>query len=187
MTTLAQAHGMPLATPTVTDVYRAHRDFVWASLQRMGVRDADLPDQFQEVFIVVHRRLDSFEGRSAMTTWLFGICLRVAAGYRRKGCNKREVCISDDELSRRESPALGPEQRASQQESRALAQRVLDAMDIAKRAVLVMFEIEELSCEEISRSLGVPVGTVYSRLHAARAQFESLHQSFEPRTERRTR
>ena len=58
---------------TVTAVYEAHADFVWASLQRLGVRAPDLDDVLQEVFVVVHQRLHTFDGSAAMTTWLYEI------------------------------------------------------------------------------------------------------------------
>ena len=165
----------------VTEVYRAHGDFVWASLQRMGVRDADLHDQFQEVFIVVHRRLCDFEGRSALTTWLYGICLRVVAGYRRKLARRKESTVDALPDLQDEADASDPEGHASRNEARRRLAQVLDAMDVDKRAVLVMFEVEDLSCEEIARSIGIPVGTVYSRLHAARAQFEKVRRAAEAR------
>jgi RNA polymerase sigma-70 factor (ECF subfamily) len=165
----------------VAEVYRAHGDFVWASLQRMGVRDADLQDQLQEVFIVVHRRLADFEGRSTLTTWLFGICLRVVAGYRRKLARRREQGVEVlPELSD-ESLEKDPERSASRNEGRERLAQVLDAMDVDKRVVLVMFEVEDLSCDEIAKIIGIPVGTVYSRLHAARAQFEKVRRAAEAR------
>lgn len=49
---------------------------------------------------------------------------------------------------------------------------ILDSMELEKRAVFVMFEIEGLSCQEIGGIVGIPLGTVYSRLHAARRSFE---------------
>ena len=80
------AQPFPLAATDTTGVdvvavHVAHGDFVWASLQRLGARDADLEDRFQEVFLVVHQRGAEFEGRSRVTTWLFGICLRVMAAH----------------------------------------------------------------------------------------------------------
>jgi RNA polymerase sigma-70 factor, ECF subfamily len=65
-------------------IYRAHGRFVWLSLQRLGVQPSDLDDVAQDVFVIVHRRLDSFDRRARVTTWLFGICMRVAANYRRR-------------------------------------------------------------------------------------------------------
>ena len=82
------------AAPPALDllaVHAAQADFLWRSLQRLGVRSADLEDVFQEVFIVVHKRLHTFDGSSALTTWLFGVCLRVAAAHRRRAWFRREV------------------------------------------------------------------------------------------------
>ncbi|MBL8684032.1 MAG: RNA polymerase sigma factor [Myxococcales bacterium] len=169
----------PTTPPTVAAVYQAHGEFVWATLQRMGVRDADLQDQLQEVFVVVHRRLADFEGRSTLTTWLFGICLRVVAGYRRKLARRKEHGSEDIPEVVDESSERDPEQCASREQARVILATLLDAMDIEKRAVLVMFEVESMSCDEISKVLSVPVGTVYSRLHAARAQFEKLRKDFD--------
>ena len=63
-------------------VYEAHGDFVWASLQRLGVRAAELEDQFQEVFIVVHRKFATYDPQASLRSWLYGICVRVASTHR---------------------------------------------------------------------------------------------------------
>jgi RNA polymerase sigma-70 factor (ECF subfamily) len=157
----------------VRGVSEAHAQFVWVSLQRLGIREADLPDVLQEVFVVVHQRLATFEGNSALTTWLFGISMRVAANHRRRAHVRREQPVADVPDSQQDE-ALGPERAAERAQAADLLRAALDAMDLEKRAVFVMFEIEELSCAEIAAVLGVPVGTVYSRLHAARKQFEAL-------------
>jgi RNA polymerase sigma-70 factor (ECF subfamily) len=179
--TLAPPTAAQSRPQSVADVYREHGDFVWASLQRMGVRDADLQDQLQEVFVVVHRRLADFEGRSALTTWLFGICLRVVAGYRRKLARRKEQGYEVLPEIIDEGEERDPEQSAARQQARVRLAKVLDDMDVEKRAVLVMFEVESLSCDEIAQMLGVPVGTIYSRLHAARAQFEKLRKTHDRR------
>ena len=68
---------------TFEQVYKEHFAFVWRSLRRLGVREEDANDAAQEVFIVVHRKLGEFSGRSKLTTWLYGICFRVASERRR--------------------------------------------------------------------------------------------------------
>jgi RNA polymerase sigma-70 factor (ECF subfamily) len=155
----------------VEDVHAAHADFVFRSLARLGVRDADLADMLQEVFVVVHRRLDSFDGSSRLTSWLFGICMRVAASYRRRAHRRYERPLDPEATLREADSAHDPEQAASAAEARAKLEAVLDAMPLDKRAVLVMYEIDGLSCAEIASTLEVPIGTVHSRLHAARAAF----------------
>src|SRR5260370_27854497 len=74
----------------VEEICVAHMDFVWRNLRRLGVAEASIDEAVQDVFLVVHRRLQDFEERSQMTTWLFGIVLRVAATYRRSVQRRRE-------------------------------------------------------------------------------------------------
>jgi len=154
-----------------TALLRRHADFVWLSLQRLGVREADLEDLLQEVFVVVHRKLDTFDGRSRITTWLFGIAMRVASVHRRRAHVRREQPM-EDLLDEALDPGDDPEQLASRKEGHAQLDAILGRMRLEKRAVFVMYEIEELSCEAIAEIVGVPVGTVYSRLHSARKEFQ---------------
>ncbi len=173
---LTDAGAAHAAALDVRAIHAAHADFVWAALQRFGVRDADLEDLLQEVFIVVHRRLDSFDGSSKVTTWLFGIAMRVAAAHRRKAHVRRERAVEEvpeETGGDRPSNPDDPEKAAMRRQARARLEEVLDGMDMERRAVFVMFEIEELSCDEIAGVMGVPTGTVYSRLHKARKEFEA--------------
>lgn len=170
LTHTAAASEAPL---DVAAIHEAHADFVWASLQRMGVRDADLDDLMQEVFLVVHRKLPTFDGSSRVTTWLFGIALRVAAAHRRRAYNRRERTSAEPPDRGATDPRDGPEGAAEAAEARAELGEILDGMDLEKRVVFVMFEIEELDCEAIAQALEIPIGTVHSRLHSARKDFQS--------------
>jgi RNA polymerase sigma-70 factor (ECF subfamily) len=156
---------------TVEQVYHDHAEFVWACLQRFGIRDRDLDDALQEVFVVVHQRLASFRGEARMTTWLYSICLRVAQAHRRRGYVRRELSVdrfTDDTLH----DLATPEDELALRQRRHVLGAILDELDLEKRALLVMFEIDELPCEDIAALLAVPLGTVYSRLHGARKAFE---------------
>jgi RNA polymerase sigma-70 factor (ECF subfamily) len=170
-----------LAPLSVEDVYRAHCQFVWACLQRFGVRERDLDDVLQEVFVVVHQRLGTFRGDARVTTWLYAICLRVAASHRRRGHVRRELAVDDfDEAVAFDQNS--PEDDCSERQKQRILNRILDELDLEKRALLVMFEIDELACEEIASIVGVPLGTVYSRLHAARKAFEKAVARYHART-----
>lgn len=160
----------------VRDIHDRYVDFVWANLHRMGVRSADVPDMLQEVFVVVHRRLHTFDGSSKMSTWLFGICARVAASHRRRAHVRREEPV---EAVREDAHDDTPEKAAIARDQAALLASLLDTLPPEKRAVLVMFELEELSCGEIAEQLGVPVGTVYSRLHSARDALKAAYTRHE--------
>lgn len=144
--------------------------FVWRALRQLGVRDADLKDVSQEVFLVVHRRLATYDGRSAARTWVYGIAIRVASDHRRRAQHRREIPTA--EPPDRALPASQLDELAHR---RALAwlDDVLDTLDEAKRAVFVLFEIEQVPMAEIAEAVGCPIQTAYARLYAARKQVEA--------------
>jgi RNA polymerase sigma-70 factor (ECF subfamily) len=161
-------------------IHTQHADFVWLTLQRLGVRDADVEDLLQEVFVVAHRRLHTFDGSARVTTWLFGICFRVAAAYRRRAHFRREHATG--EVPEQPMPEeASPEAAAQVREARERLHRVIDSMELEERALFVMFEIDEVPCEQIAEMLDVPLGTVYSRLNAARQAFQKALARFEAR------
>jgi RNA polymerase sigma-70 factor (ECF subfamily) len=174
----------PRAPLNAAEVHAAHAEFVWRSLARLGIKDADLPDMLQEVFLVVHRRAHAFDGSSKLTSWLFGICLRVAASYRRRAHRRYEAQLEPGQLPPA-AEASSPELALQQREARSKLDALLDTMSLDKRAVFVMFEVDNLSCAEIAAELGVPIGTVHSRLHAARAAFSKALQRQRARQARR--
>lgn len=169
---------------TVAEVHEAHADFVWKTLQRFGVPARDLEDALQEVFLVVHRKLSTFDGSARITTWLYAICFRVAAGHRRRAHHRRELITSELDDQPAEGAAHDPEALVLQRESRQRLEQALDALNLERRAVFVMFELEGLATPEIAQILGVPIGTVHSRLHAARAEFVRAVQRLARRDKR---
>jgi RNA polymerase sigma-70 factor (ECF subfamily) len=154
------------------DVYRAHFRFVWRTLGRLGVREADLMDMTQNVFVVVHRQLPSFEGRSELTTWLFSICRLVAKDYLRSAPIRREVVVDVRDLARERGPGDRTLQHLDTQDLSHLLEAIMSRMPEKLREVFVMFELEEMSGEEIAGLLALPVGTVRSRLRLAREAFQ---------------
>ena len=176
------AVAVPEAALDVRAVYREHARFVWLSLQRLGIQPSDLDDVAQDVFVIVHKRLRTFDRRSRVTTWLFGICMRVAANYRRRRRWTFEVLSggADDQPA---GTLVAADDILVRREQREVAERALNKLEVAKRATFVMFEIESLSCLEIAELMNVPVGTVYSRLHSARRQLEkALSRDLRKRT-----
>jgi RNA polymerase sigma-70 factor, ECF subfamily len=135
------------------------------------VRDADLADATQEVFIVVSSKLGTLEPGVRMTTWLYGIALRVGANQRRKVERKREELSEETEAIAGEARGPDPEEALAREEARRELAEVLDAMPAEQRIVFEMFELEEVTCPAIAEALGIPLGTTYTRLRAARATF----------------
>lgn len=164
--------------PTLEAIYREYHDFVWRTLQRMGIRDADLHDVAHEVFLVVDRRLSSYDPSARLSAWLFGIALRVASGYRRKAYRRYEKLVDAPESA---SSRLEHDEQRGVEERRRMLASLLDTLDAEHRAVLVMYEIDGLSCESIAQEIGVPIGTVYSRLNRARRKLVRSAKRLESR------
>ena len=156
--------------PGFDAVYEAHFDFVWRSVRRLGVPERLLDDAVQDVFLVVHRRLAGFEGRSSIRTWLFGIALRVARDHRRSLSRKGEHEQLDEEQA--DSTSAPPDERTARSQALAVLDRFLLSLDEDKRAVFILAELEEMTAPEISEALSINVNTVYSRLRAARKAFD---------------
>jgi RNA polymerase sigma-70 factor (ECF subfamily) len=173
-----QCTGAPLAeTPRL---YDEHAAFVWRSLARLGIPEADREDLLQEVFVVVHRTRNEYRGEGKVTTWLYGITLRIASRHRRWRRVREEV----PETSLVARAPETPEGAASTRQRADLVTRLIDQLPDDKRSVFILFELQGLSCQEIADTLAVPVGTVYSRLHAARAHFKLAWLQLEDGTPR---
>ncbi|MEQ8568479.1 MAG: sigma-70 family RNA polymerase sigma factor [Deltaproteobacteria bacterium] len=154
----------------VSEIYRAHGDFVYRALSRFGVPERDLPDQLHEVFVVVHRRLGEYRHDAAMTTWLFAIARRVAAGYRRRAFRVREQIEAEPHADRVCDD--DPEQNTERARAREQMESILNRMTLDQRAVFVMFEIDGMTGSEIASLMDCPLQTVFSRLRRARETFE---------------
>jgi len=169
-----EQHGVPaepLPPLELEAIYDEFFDFVWRSLQRLGVAPAALDDALQDVFLVVHRRIAEFEGRSTLKTWIFGICLRVASDYTRRGRKQAMAYEPAQELPDDEAP--DPLEQLARGEAVEFLYTELAELAPEKRAVFILAELEGMSCSEIATAVGANVNTVASRLKAARRQFDA--------------
>ena len=149
-------------------IYGEHFRGVWRTLRRLGVADAQLDDAAQDVFVVVHRRLGDFDGRS-LRGWLYAIAVRVASDYRREAERRQVVPLAESIADA--SP--GPGRASELNEAVRLLHALLAQLDIDKRTVFVLAELEQLTVPEIAEALGANLNTIYSRQRAARAQFDT--------------
>jgi RNA polymerase sigma-70 factor, ECF subfamily len=126
-----------------------------------------LDDAAQDVFVVVHRRLPSFEGGLSLRAWLFGIARRVALTRRRRASHRaEEYGIAVEQAAQEPS-------KEEQVLARALLERALSVLDEPKREVLFLYELEGMPMHEVAQAVGCPLQTAYSRLRAARALLRS--------------
>lgn len=173
-------------TLTFDGVYEAHFAFVWRTARRLGVGESDVSDVAQEVFLVVHRRLESFEQRGSVKTWLYGILRRVVSDYRRTQRRKPSMVGRVEAVEPDAWPcgANDPAQDAEQREAMRLVSTLLDELDDDKREAFVLAELEGMTTTEIAEALDANPNTVASRIRAGRFAFEAALARHEAATER---
>ncbi len=167
-------------SPDLSTLYRTHvRDVArWA--ERLAGPGFDLPDLVHEVFEIAQRRLPSFRGDSSVATWLFGITEKVVRHRRRKDRLRHWLGGSSADVARH-LPAPEPNQHEVLERKERIARvyRVLDRLSERDRQILILFELEELSGEQIAALLGIKVGNVWLRMHRARERFLKLFEASE--------
>jgi RNA polymerase sigma-70 factor, ECF subfamily len=152
-----------------------HFSEVWRFVRRLGVPEPLADDAAQQIFCVLARRLGELE-IGMERSFLTGTALRVAANYRRSARRSREITEAQS-LERAPDPRDDPERIAEHRSELALLDRALDQLPTELRTAFVLFELEDLSMLEIAELLGIPRGTVASRLRRARAQFQAAARS----------
>jgi RNA polymerase sigma-70 factor (ECF subfamily) len=158
--------------PSFRAVYDQYFDFVWSCARRLGVPQDAIDDVVQEIFIVVHARLPTVERPASLRSWLYSVVRRTVSTYHRArharaSRESAEATLDDNASPMQPSPldlaVLGDEIQ--------LLWRLLGELDGPKREVLVLAEIEEMTVPEIAEAIDIPLNTAYSRLRAARHEF----------------
>jgi RNA polymerase sigma-70 factor (ECF subfamily) len=157
--------GLTSATVDFQSLYKQEFGYAWRTLRRLGVRENDLPDLAHDLFIVVFRNLSDYDSSRPVRPWLFGIAFRVVSDYRRSARFVRETIGDGPEVVDRAPPL---DDQIAARQAREAVMRVLDALDLDRRAVLVMHDIDGHPVPEIAAALAIPVATAYSRLRLAR-------------------
>lgn len=172
------------ATPPLTleAVYARHSGFVWRIVRRMGVPEHGVEDVMHEVFLVVHRRLPEYDGRVAMTTWLYHVARGVVSNHRRsRAREQRRLELVDP----RPAAAPDPEAQTRRGQAAAFVRAFLAELDPDKREVFELAELEGLPIPEVAELVGVNLNTAYSRLRAARQLFQRAVDRIRAADERR--
>jgi RNA polymerase sigma-70 factor (ECF subfamily) len=145
-----------------------HLDFVWRTVRRLGVPASDADDAAQQVFVIAHQKLAEIRGGSERA-FLIAVATRVASRMRRT-IQRREM--AQQQLADNPDPQVPfAEFGVGRVEARELLDRVLDTMSPEIRIVFVLFELEDLSVDNIAEVLELPRGTVATRLRRARQVF----------------
>jgi RNA polymerase sigma-70 factor (ECF subfamily) len=154
--------------PDFDAVYEEHFAFLWRTLRRYGVPEAAMDDAIQDAFLVVHSRLATFEGRSSLRTWIFGIARRVARDHRRS----RPEWASTDVLEALPDDSSTPLAALEAVERARLLERLLAGLVAERREAFILVKLEEMTILEAGEALGVNANTIYSRVRTACRELE---------------
>jgi len=160
--------------PDFRDVFEAEFTYVFNTLRRLGVRESDLEDVTHDVFITVHRLLPEFDASRPLRPWLFGVAFRLASDYRRLARNTRE--IAEDPPQEPIDGALPADEQIASAQARRLVIEALDELELNRRAVLVLHDIDGQAIPQVAEVLGIALNTAYSRLRIAREEFRAAVQ-----------
>jgi RNA polymerase sigma-70 factor (ECF subfamily) len=166
--TLRPQEASLVSPPQVREVVERHGPFVCRSLRHLGVREDDLDDTMQDVFLVVHRRLEDYEERGRTRAWLYSICRRVVVSQRRKLARWQDK----KNAANPPEPSIEPTQLAhvENREALELGYQLLDQLTKEERQIFLLYEVEDMPMIEIAQALGCRLQTAYSRLYKARTR-----------------
>lgn len=160
--------------PSLHSVYREHREFVYRITRQLGVDAREAEDVVHDVFVVVGAKLDAFEGRGSLRSWLYGVTRRVVLHHHRgerRGQRRLEL-VAGGTVTEPPEPAGDPEAEVARVEAADLVQGFIDELPPDKREVFVLSLVEGLAAPEIAEATGVNLNTIYARIRTVRQAFE---------------
>jgi RNA polymerase sigma-70 factor (ECF subfamily) len=157
-------------------LYRDHAGAVSRWAQRLLGPEGDPEDVVHEVFLVAQRRLREFRGEARASTWLYAITVRVVQHQRSR--RHRWWRFLRSRPIPEEPPPTTPLETLESRRAVELTYQLLDGLPEAERSALILFEIEGLSGEDIAAVTGEAVGTIWVRLHRARARFRRCFEAW---------
>ena len=156
------------AEPDFESIFEAHFSYVWRTLGRLGVGEADREDLANEVFFQMHRRLGGIDLDRPLRPWIFAFAFRIASTHRRLARHRFER-VGDVPDAPDSAPRA--DEALERREAQEVVDRALEGLELEQRAVFVLHEIDGCAVPEIATALGIPLNTAYSRLRLARAHF----------------
>lgn len=158
--------GGSIQAPDFSTLYDTYFPFVWRLAANSRVPRSHLDDVVQETFLVIHRKLPSFEGRSSLRTWIAAVTRVAVQDFLRR--KRHQLLGSEMDPEAAASPARTPAEQLEAAGAAELLDRLLDELPEAQREVFILAEVEQLTASEIGEVLDVNANTVRTRLAAAR-------------------
>ncbi len=165
--------------PSFDDVFDRECGYVVHSLRRLGVREADLEDLAQDVFVAVHRRFETYDRSRPLRPWLFAFAYRTASNYRRLTRVRRETVL--EEPAADVGVPADQEDRVQQERRRRWLHRALQTLDPKHRAAVILVDLDGVSPKHAAETFGIPLDTLYSRVRNGRSKLRAaLEESARP-------
>jgi RNA polymerase sigma-70 factor (ECF subfamily) len=177
---------LTISIPSFAEIYKSYFTFVWSMSRYLGVHRDELDDVVQEIFVIIHGRMHTIEQPESLRSWIYSIVRRMVGRYHR--ARRTKLVSMENQILQTETQQFersSPQAIAEQSEEVELLRTLLDKLDVAKREVFVLVELEEMTAPEIAAAIGIPLNTVYSRLRAARQELDEALQRHIARTQKR--
>lgn len=178
---MTEPHPLPQSPRDALDtrqVFATEFAWVYRTLQRFGVRRADLEDLTHDVFVVFHARRSEFDASRPLRPWLMGIAFRVASDYRRRASHRNELLQEPEEQP---DSKPNPEAATERARTRELLLRAFETIEPERLAVLLLHDVDGVAAPQIAEALGIPLNTAYSRLRLARRDLAKAVAPLTPR------
>lgn len=159
---------------------KTYQQRIYSTLFGMLGNQQDAEDVAQETFLIAYRKLDQFERRSSFYTWLHRIAFNAAIDLqRKKKRTKNQVVNSEmmDSVDVVDMQSCSPESIVLVKETVNQVQLAMSRLDVERRNIIVLRDLQGMDYSEIASLLGIPVGTVRSRLHRARIELRDIMQA----------
>lgn len=162
-------------------IMQLHADRLYNYILRMVGNPTDAEDLVQETFLRAYQGLPNFDGRASLSTWLYRIATNLCIDHQRRRARRVPTVsysVSEDsegepaEWDFPDTQTLSPLDAALSRELEAVVEEAIQQLSPKLRTVLLLYDVEELSYDQIARVLHIPIGTVKSRLNHARAQIQ---------------
>jgi RNA polymerase sigma-70 factor (ECF subfamily) len=132
-----------------------------------------MDDLVQEVFIVIHAKLEGLDKPAALRSWIYGVVRRTASNHRRALRNQTTAVVSSSSYEEAVSHEPTPFEHLKNHAELQFLASLLTELDEPKREIFAMVELDELTVPEAAEVLEIPLNTAYSRLRSARQAFEA--------------
>lgn len=162
-------------------IYRELSGFVFNVSLRMTRNREDAEEITQEVFLTLHRKLKDFRGESTLKTWVYRITVNTSSNYAKKHGRYAKAQQQDDEPVEIADEGDLPG-KIEEEHAKDTVDRILSVLNEEQKTCVILKDLESLSYEQIAETLGVPIGTVRSRLKRAREKMlaSRREKNYEP-------